>query len=383
MGLFLYGTLMHAPLFEALAGGPVAGARRLEARLAGHRVERVADARYPLIRQAEGGEATESTWATGHLWIDLDPAVRARLDAYELAFGYALCRIEVQSAQGPLVAEAYFPPEGLQGSGELWSLDDWLAGEGDEMVLAAEEIAAHDPPLSPAEIARQWPMITARAAARARAARTPVPAQRRHAATPGDYDWRRLRPPSGGFFKLDAMEMAHRRFDGSRATGLTREVLVGVDAALVLPYDAARDRVLLVEQFRTGPARRGDRNPWTLEPVAGIVDGDESPEEAARREAFEEAGIAAMALEAMFAFYPSPGSSSDHFQCFLGLCDLPDDHPAFGGLEAESEDLRLHILPRADALGLIEKGEVTAGPLIAMLYWLDRRRGGQGAFGLA
>jgi ADP-ribose pyrophosphatase len=379
MALFVYGTLMHAPLFEALAGPAAGPSERLMARLDGHRVERVAEARFPLIRQTGEGVVT------GHLWLGLGSEVRARLDAYELAFGYDLRRIEVQSDRGLHEAEAYFPPAGLPTSGEVWSIEDWHAGEGAEMVLAAEEIAAHDPPLSPEEIARQWPMITARAAARARAVATPAPAGLRHAAGPGDYGWRRLRPPAGGFFKLDAMEMEHRRFDGTRATGLLREVLVGVDAALVLPYDAARDRVLLVEQFRTGPARRGDRNPWTLEPVAGIVDGDEAPEAAARRETFEEAGIAALELERMFACYPSPGSTTDHFHCFLGLCDLPDDHPGFGGLASEAEDLRLHILPRPAALGLIERGEVTAGPLIAMLFWLERwrNREGRGTAGLA
>jgi nudix-type nucleoside diphosphatase (YffH/AdpP family) len=131
--------------------------------------------------------------------------------------------------------------------------------------------------------------------------------------------------------------------------------------------------VLLIEQFRAGPARRGDPNPWTLEPVAGIVDAGEAPEDAARREAAEEAGLAIRATERMFSFYPTPGSDTDHFYCYLGLCDLTPEGPGFGGLADEAEDIRLHLMARAEALALVESGEITTGPLIAMLYWLDRQ----------
>jgi nudix-type nucleoside diphosphatase (YffH/AdpP family) len=108
--------------------------------------------------------------------------------------------------------------------------------------------------------------------------------------------------------------------------------------------------------------------------VAGIVDAGETPEEAARRETAEEAGLTVATLHRMFAFYPSPGSSTDYFHCYAAIADLPDDHATQGGLASEAEDIRIHIMPRDTAIGLIETGEITAGPLIAMLYWLDRHR---------
>ena len=43
------------------------------------------------------------------------------------------------------------------------------------------------------------------------------------------------------------------------------------EAALVNTLSAG-DRVLMVEQFRMGPFARQDANPWTLEPIAGMVD---------------------------------------------------------------------------------------------------------------
>ena len=45
-----------------------------------------------------------------------------------------------------------------------------------------------------------------------------------------------------------------------------------------------------------------------------------------------------------------------------------------GGLEDEHEDLRLHVPPFQKAFDLIASGELTAGPIMLMLLWLDRWR---------
>ncbi|NCO85198.1 MAG: NUDIX domain-containing protein [Rhodobacterales bacterium] len=368
-GIFLYGTLLHVPLFHCVAGPCDGTARMQPSTLARHRVVCAAGAALPTLAEDAHSDVT------GLLWTGLSAAQRDRIDSYELPFGYVRRLVEVVTQDGGVVpAAVYVHPDGVQGGGADWSLGRWLAQDGEVALNVAREIAAHEPPLAGEELARQWKMITGRAHAVQRAGGQAAPATVRHAAAPEDHDIRPLRPLAGGFFKLAAMEMSHRRFDGTRAQGLPREVLVGADAALVLPYDPVRDRVLLVEQFRAGPARRGDRNPWCLEPVAGMIDAGETPEQAALRETVEEAGLTLDRLEPIFSFYASPGSSTDHFYCFLGLVDLPDDHARFGGLADEAEDLALHVLPLHRAMGLVETGEVNAGPLIAMLLWLMRER---------
>jgi nudix-type nucleoside diphosphatase (YffH/AdpP family) len=367
MRLFLYGTLLHEPLFARIAG-PGEGGTVTRARLDGHAVDRVDGSELPMIVKRAGARAE------GVVRDGLTAAQRARLDLYEVAFGYSVEAVTVETGEGAGPALAYFPPSGQVSAGEAWSLARWRARDGEMAVYAAEELDAHEPRLSGPEMVRQWPMIAARARARVRAGQAVQVTRLRHVPGAGDWGWVPAAPLAGGFFKLASMTMEHARFDGGREAGLRREVLVGVDAALLLPYDPVRDRVLLIEQFRTGPARRGDSNPWTLEPIAGIVDANEEPEEAARREAEEEAGLAIAGVERMFSFYPSPGSNTDHFYCYLGLCDLPDGHATHGGLESEAEDIRLHVMSRDEALALAESGEVTAGPLITMLYWLDRQQ---------
>ena len=76
----------------------------------------------------------------------------------------------------------------------------------------------------------------------------------------------------------------------------------------------------------------------------------------------------------MFAFYPSPGNSTDYFHCFVGLADLAGLAGHRGGLAEEHEDLRNHVLPLDEALDLVGSGEINVGPLIAMLYWVERNR---------
>jgi nudix-type nucleoside diphosphatase (YffH/AdpP family) len=119
---------------------------------------------------------------------------------------------------------------------------------------------------------------------------------------------------------------------------------------------------------------RGSPNPWALEPIAGMVDAGETPEQAALRESEEEAGLTGAVLEKMFSYYPSTGSSTDYFFCYAGICDLPEPTTYTGGLATESEDLRLHVLTFDDAFALIGSGEADNAALVSMLLWLAQNR---------
>lgn len=177
-----------------------------------------------------------------------------------------------------------------------------------------------------------------------------------------------------GFFLTKTYRLQHPKFDGTLGAPVMREVFVATDAAIVLPYDPERDRVLLVEQFRMGPYGRGDGKPWMLEPVAGRIDGGETPEQTAYRECVEEAGLALKGLEHISSHYCSPGGSTEYFHCYLGLCDLPEEVQGQGGLDTEHEDIRTHVLPFERAYDLIASGEADNGPLIMSLIWLSKER---------
>jgi nudix-type nucleoside diphosphatase (YffH/AdpP family) len=296
----------------------------------------------------------------------------ARLDAYEGAVGYGVGPVQVETDNGPRTAQAYLPPQGMAAGQGTWSLDDWEAGHLTPAVLAAKELFTLSPLPDHAQLRAMWPMIEARAWSKFRA--SAAPATRRFVPEPYDFEIETSRPPQGRFFRFQSLDVAHRMFSGASTGQLTREAFIGIDAAVVLPYDPVRDRVLLVEQARIGPKMRQDPNPWMLEPVAGIVDAREDPREAALREAHEEAGLTDIILEAAGSFYVSPGASTDYFYTFVGLCDLPQIEPYLGGLPEEGEDLRLHPMSLNDALELADSGEIATGPALFLLYWILRHR---------
>ncbi len=140
----------------------------------------------------------------------------------------------------------------------------------------------------------------------------------------------------------------------------------------VLPYDPSRDRVLVVEQVRTGPLARGAANPWQIEAVAGRIDAGETPPEAALRECAEEAGLVPWRLEKVAEYYPTPGAFTEFLYSYVGLCDLPDGVAGIHGVADEAEDIRGHLVPLDDMLARLDAGEIDNAPLILTLHWLAR-----------
>ena len=86
-----------------------------------------------------------------------------------------------------------------------------------------------------------------------------------------------------GHHRIDLYRLRFRRHDGAMSRVVAREVFERGNAAAVLPYDPARDLVVLLEQFRVG-ALGGAGRPWCLEPVAGVIEPGETAEEVARRD---------------------------------------------------------------------------------------------------
>ena len=177
-----------------------------------------------------------------------------------------------------------------------------------------------------------------------------------------------------GFFSVEEHELTYQKFNKTQSDVVKRSVLVSSDAVIVLPYDPINDRVLLIEQFRTGPYVKGDNNPWVLEPIAGLVDKGESPETAGLREAQEEARLKIDKLKLVARSYPSPGISTDFFHQYIGIVSLPESTNLVSGLESESEDIRSHIFSYKEFSKMILEGEINVGPAILLGLWLSKNR---------
>ena len=177
-----------------------------------------------------------------------------------------------------------------------------------------------------------------------------------------------------GFFSVKEFDLSFTKFDGSKSEVVTRSALISKDAVIVLPYDPLNDRVLLVEQFRAGPYARQDKTHWCLEPIAGLIDCGETPEEAALREANEEACLKLLRLELVARSYPSPGISTEFFHQYIGITPLPETTDLIAGLKSESEDIRSHIFCFTEFLEMVNKGKINVGPAILLGLWLSNNR---------
>jgi ADP-ribose pyrophosphatase len=131
---------------------------------------------------------------------------------------------------------------------------------------------------------------------------------------------------------------------GTRAQ---REIVARHPGAAVIAPLLPEGKVVMLRHYRHAAGK------VLLELPAGILNPGESPEECAHRELIEETGYAAGKLRHLFSAYLSPGYSSElaHFFLATGL-------RAQGTAPTEDEPVELAILPLAEAVAMVARGEV-------------------------
>jgi ADP-ribose pyrophosphatase len=176
-----------------------------------------------------------------------------------------------------------------------------------------------------------------------------------------------------GFIKLVRYQLQYRLFRGGWSPELSRELVQHPGAVAVLPYDPKRQQIVLLEQFRVGMLAH-ESDPWLLEIVAGVFDGDEQPEQVARREAQEEAGLSVETLTPITQMYTSPGISNEKVWLYCGIVD--SSHvPEYAGLASESEDIKLHVVSVEEAFAWLDQGKINNAIAIVCLQWLRLKLG--------
>lgn len=171
-----------------------------------------------------------------------------------------------------------------------------------------------------------------------------------------------------GYFRIDRWRMRHSLHGGGMGPEVAREVFERGSAAALLPLDARRERVVLIEQFRPGAYAAG-WDPWLIECVAGIIEPGESTEDVVRRETEEEAGLTVLDLEPIAHYFPSPGGSSETVHLYCGRVDA-QAAGGIHGLPEEGEDIRVLALPVDEALALLDGAKVCNAMTLIALQWL-------------
>ena len=142
-----------------------------------------------------------------------------------------------------------------------------------------------------------------------------------------------------GYFQVKCVHFRHRLFAGGWSPVIKREVLEAANAVGVLGYDPVLNKVVLIQQFRIG-AVEGKESPWLLEIIAGAIGkNNDTYEQAAHREAKEEAGLELLDLHPICQYWTCPSGISEEVNLFCAKVDA-SSVKSIHGLVEENEDIK-------------------------------------------
>ncbi|HET9843286.1 MAG TPA: NUDIX domain-containing protein [Gammaproteobacteria bacterium] len=175
-----------------------------------------------------------------------------------------------------------------------------------------------------------------------------------------------------GHYKVKILTLRHKLFSGEYSAWISREFVLVPNSVAVLLYDPRQDLVVLVEQFRVGAIEATEHGPWLLECVAGYIEKDETPEQAAARETLEEACCKIERLIPITQCYTTPGGCSEMTWIYCGLIDTNITDNVSKPCD-EEEDIKKHII-RYEQLMAYKHNLITNSATYIALQWLSIER---------
>ena len=364
MDIFVFGTLRSDTLREIVLGRDMSSDDICEATIKDFQVYWAKEGPFPVMIPEPNSEAY------GLVLKNLSEPDVERLNYYELGFDYVLATTSVETHAGQIGVSAYFCNRSDMATSKLWSYDDWLSDHSEIQYLAAREFLDFFGTKFGDTAQVMYNSILKRAEVFVSESSTPSSALEIGPDLNTNIQIEDLKREYLGFFALNQVDLKYPFFDNSTSGLKSRTILMGSEASLILPYDPILDKVLLVEQFRIGPFCRGDKVPWVYEPVAGMIEFGEKPEDAAKREVFEEAGIQVTNLVKINSGYPNPGEATTYFYNYIGIVDLSDYSPGIYGVRDEGEDIRTHVIDFKEVLSWSISNKLRVLPLTTMVLWL-------------
>jgi nudix-type nucleoside diphosphatase (YffH/AdpP family) len=170
--------------------------------------------------------------------------------------------------------------------------------------------------------------------------------------------------------KMMSVTFEQRRRDGSwqQRTG---EVYDNGNSAVVLPYDANRNTVLMTRQFRL-PIYLQDGVERTTEACAGKLDGEKA-ERRIIKEIEEELGYRIEKVDRLFELYVSPASVMEKITFFTCAYSPANKVSEGGGLADEGEDIEVIETTLDEAAAMVAAGEIIDAKTIILVQFLRDR----------
>ena len=163
--------------------------------------------------------------------------------------------------------------------------------------------------------------------------------------------------------KTRRFTVERRAYDHPHSGRVSREMVVHPGAVTLLPL-LGDDRIVLIHNYRFTVGRE------LLELPAGTLEPPEPPIACAARELEEETGYVAARLEPIGEFYTTPGFTTERMYAFAAY-----DLKATSQKLEPTEQIRIEIMPLAEALEATVDGRIVDTKTIATLHMFHYRKG--------
>jgi ADP-ribose pyrophosphatase len=173
-------------------------------------------------------------------------------------------------------------------------------------------------------------------------------------------------PIGRGFRSYDRYQIALH--GGHTSAAIERDILCSGAVVGVLPIDLVRNEVVLIRQFRLGGHMALGKG-GMIELPAGRVDPQETAEQAARRECFEETGAHPERLQQLFQIMPAPALSDECMTVYVASVDATKVEKR-SGCTGEGESIETIRIPMEVAVEMLSSGGLHNSVLIIALQWL-------------
>ena len=172
---------------------------------------------------------------------------------------------------------------------------------------------------------------------------------------------------SANWYTLKKITYTFTKQNGTHHTHI-REVYDRGNGATILLYNQENKTVILTRQFRLPSFINGNPSGMLIEACAGLLDKDNA-EDCIKRETEEETGYLVKDVKKIFEAYMSPGSVTEILYFFVAAYTKSMKVHAGGGIEHEQEDIEVLEIPFAEAMQMMDSGEIKDGKTIMLLQY--------------
>ena len=172
---------------------------------------------------------------------------------------------------------------------------------------------------------------------------------------------------SDNWYVLRKLTFQYRLRDGSWLEQV-REAYDRGNGATILLYNKTQKTVILTRQFRLPTFINGNPEGTLIETCAGLLDKDNA-EACIRRETEEETGYKVTDVRKVFQLYMSPGSVTEILYFFIAEYSGDMKVNEGGGSEHEQENIEVLELSFANAVRMIDTGEIKDAKTVILLQY--------------